>query len=228
MFDGLSGKLTGVFDRLHPPRRAERGDVAEAHARGPRRAARGRRRAAGGQGLHRQGARAGAVGQEVIRSVTPGQMVVKIVHDELVAMLGAGEGVGDSISKRRRRSPILMVGLQGSGKTTTTAKLALRLHEPREEEGADGLARRAPPGRAGAARDARRAGRRRAPCRSSPASRRSTIAARAMETGAPRRLRRRHPRHRRPPAHRRGADGRSRARCATPSSRTRRCWSPTR
>ena len=51
----------------------------------------------------------------------------------------------------------MMVGLQGSGKTTTTAKLAKRLTEKRAQEGADGLARRRPPGRAGAARGARRA-----------------------------------------------------------------------
>ena len=57
--------------------------------------------------------------------------------------------------------PILMVGLQGSGKTTTTAKIAKRLTEQRQREGADGLARHPPPGRDGAARGARPAGRRR-------------------------------------------------------------------
>ena len=70
-----------------------------------------------------------AVGQEVLRSVTPGQMVVKIVHDQLVEMLGGGldpfEGEID-LGKAIPAS-ILMVGLQGSGKTTTSAKLALRL-----------------------------------------------------------------------------------------------------
>ena len=68
-----------------------------------------------------------AVGQEVLRSVTPGQMVVKIVHDQLVAMLGAAsEGLD-----LRAQPPVLvmLVGLQGSGKTTTTAKLAKRLAE---------------------------------------------------------------------------------------------------
>jgi signal recognition particle subunit SRP54 len=68
-----------------------------------------------------------AVGQEVLRSVTPGQMVVKIVHDELVSMLGqASEGL-----ELRAIPPVLvmLVGLQGSGKTTTTAKLAKRLTE---------------------------------------------------------------------------------------------------
>ena len=70
-----------------------------------------------------------AVGQKVLRSVTPGQMVVKIVHDQLVDMLGGGldpfEGEID-LGKAIPAS-ILMVGLQGSGKTTTSAKLALRL-----------------------------------------------------------------------------------------------------
>ena len=68
-----------------------------------------------------------AVGEKVIKSVTPGQMVVKIVHDALVEMLG-GVGASEGVSLA---APIpvavLMVGLQGSGKTTTTAKIALRL-----------------------------------------------------------------------------------------------------
>jgi signal recognition particle subunit SRP54 len=66
-----------------------------------------------------------AVGEAVIKSVTPGQMVVKIVHDHLVEMLGA-----ESVALNLQATPpvpILMVGLQGSGKTTTTAKIALRL-----------------------------------------------------------------------------------------------------
>lgn len=69
-----------------------------------------------------------AVGEEVIKSVTPGQMVIKIVHDALVEMLG-GE---DSDVKLKIDSPpavIMMAGLQGSGKTTTTGKLAKRLKE---------------------------------------------------------------------------------------------------
>ncbi len=81
-----------------------------------------------------------AVGHDVLRSVTPGQMVIKIVHDELVRMLG-----GDPDAKPGEEAPlaqaagldlaavppvpILMVGLQGSGKTTTTAKIAKRLTE---------------------------------------------------------------------------------------------------
>jgi signal recognition particle subunit SRP54 len=66
-----------------------------------------------------------AVGEAVLKSVTPGQMVIKIVHDRLVAMLGA-DSQGLDLNAPAP-VPILMVGLQGSGKTTTTAKIALRL-----------------------------------------------------------------------------------------------------
>ncbi len=67
-----------------------------------------------------------AVGREVIRSVTPGQMVVKIVHDRLVELLG-----GEHAELRLGPPPsvVLMVGLQGSGKTTTSAKLARFVQE---------------------------------------------------------------------------------------------------
>jgi len=66
-----------------------------------------------------------AVGETVLKSVTPGQMVVKIVHDALIEALG-GTAVGLDLNAP---APvvIMMVGLQGSGKTTTTAKIALRL-----------------------------------------------------------------------------------------------------
>ena len=69
-----------------------------------------------------------AVGEDVIKSVTPGQQVVKIVYDQLVETLGGGE---PSAGLRIDNVPsvIMMAGLQGSGKTTTTGKLALRLRE---------------------------------------------------------------------------------------------------
>jgi len=70
-----------------------------------------------------------AVGSEVLRSVTPGQQVVKIVHDALVDMLG-GEAADGSLSfATTPPAVIMMVGLQGSGKTTSTAKIALRLQK---------------------------------------------------------------------------------------------------
>jgi signal recognition particle subunit SRP54 len=70
-----------------------------------------------------------AVGQEVLKSVTPGQTVIKIVHDHLVETLGS-----DAVEIDLNAPvpvPILVVGLQGSGKTTTTAKLASHLVEKR-------------------------------------------------------------------------------------------------
>ena len=69
-----------------------------------------------------------ATGQAVTKSVTPGQQVVKIVHDALVDTL-TGEGDPGALKIDNAPAPILMVGLQGSGKTTTTAKLAKRLKE---------------------------------------------------------------------------------------------------
>jgi signal recognition particle subunit SRP54 len=69
-----------------------------------------------------------AKGQAVTKSVTPGQQVVKIVHDELIRVL-AGEGKSPELRIDNPPAPILMVGLQGSGKTTTTAKLAKRLKD---------------------------------------------------------------------------------------------------
>lgn len=68
-----------------------------------------------------------AVGQEVLRSLSPGQALVKVVHDELVAVMG-GESEGLDL-KARPPAVVLMAGLQGSGKTTTTAKLAKWLKE---------------------------------------------------------------------------------------------------
>ena len=66
-----------------------------------------------------------ALGEEVLKSLTPGQQVVKVVHDELAALMGEGES-GLALSKF---TVILLAGLQGSGKTTTAAKLALQLRK---------------------------------------------------------------------------------------------------
>ena len=75
-----------------------------------------------------------AVGQDVVKSIQPGQQVVKIVNDELVSMLRGGDDPEKVARESALKidnppSPILMVGLQGSGKTTTTAKIAKRLTE---------------------------------------------------------------------------------------------------
>ncbi len=73
-----------------------------------------------------------ALGQEIIRSTSPGQMVIKIVHDELIQLLG------ESNSEINLNSvppvPIMLVGLQGSGKTTTTAKLAKFLEKNKKKK----------------------------------------------------------------------------------------------
>ncbi len=123
MFDDLSERLRGVLGRLTGRGRISEADV-DAAMREVRLAlleadvnfrvvkdftARVRER---------------AVGQEVLDSVNPGQMVIKIVHDELTAILGAGDR-----TFRLTGAPavVMLVGLQGSGKTTTSAKLARQL-----------------------------------------------------------------------------------------------------
>jgi signal recognition particle subunit SRP54 len=72
-----------------------------------------------------------AMGEEILKSLTPGQQVVKVVHDELTALMGEGES-GLAFSKF---TVILLAGLQGSGKTTTAAKLALQLHNQGRKPG---------------------------------------------------------------------------------------------
>ncbi len=72
-----------------------------------------------------------ALGEEVLKSLTPGQQVVKIVHDELTALMGEGES-GLAFGKF---TVILLAGLQGSGKTTTSAKLALALRKQGRKPG---------------------------------------------------------------------------------------------
>lgn len=127
MFEALSSKLNGVFDRLRRRGALSEADVTEA-LREVRVAlleadvalpvvrdlvARVKER---------------AVGQEVIRSVSPAQQVIKIVNDALVEALGGGEEGPRGIDLNAPAPvAILMVGLQGSGKTTTSGKIALRL-----------------------------------------------------------------------------------------------------
>src|SRR5881398_3867298 len=68
-----------------------------------------------------------ALGQDVLKSLTPGQQVVKIVHDELTALMGAG--ASGLAFTGRPPTVMLLAGLQGSGKTTAAAKLALLLRK---------------------------------------------------------------------------------------------------
>src|SRR5215211_1268900 len=126
MFDTLSDRLSGVFDRLRGRGALSEGDVREA-MREVRIALLEADVALPVVRRFVDQVTEQAVGQQVLRSVTPGQQVVKIVHDALVEMLGA-----DSAELHLDVTPpavILMVGLQGSGKTTTTAKVARRLTE---------------------------------------------------------------------------------------------------
>jgi signal recognition particle subunit SRP54 len=72
-----------------------------------------------------------ATGQDVLKSVTPGQQVVKIVHDELTALMGTGDS--RIVFTSKQPTVILLAGLQGSGKTTAAAKLALLLRKDGKE-----------------------------------------------------------------------------------------------
>lgn len=127
MFENLSERLSGVFDRLTKQGALSEDDVKtalrevrvallEADVSLP--VARDFVKAVQEQ----------ATGQAVTKSITPGQQVVKIVHDALIDVL-QGEGEPGALKVDNPPAPILMVGLQGGGKTTTTAKLAKRLKE---------------------------------------------------------------------------------------------------
>jgi signal recognition particle subunit SRP54 len=124
MFDSLSGKLSEVFDKLRRRGALSEADVSEA-LREIRLALLDADVALPVVKDFIAEIREKAVGAEVLRSVSPGQMVVKIVNDALVAALG-GTAVPINLLAASP-IPILMVGLQGSGKTTTSGKLALRL-----------------------------------------------------------------------------------------------------
>src|SRR6476646_4771850 len=126
MFDNLSEKLSGILDRLTGRGALSAADV-DAASREVRRALLEADVALDVVRAFVEKLRERAVGVEVIKSVKPGQMVVKIVHDELVAVLGSN---ADPIDLNAPAPvAIMMVGLQGSGKTTTTAKIAKRLTE---------------------------------------------------------------------------------------------------
>ena len=127
MFDALSDRLGGVFDGLLGRGALTEKDV-DAALREIRVALLEADVALPVVKDALKGIREKAVGEEVIRSIKPGQQVVKIVNDGLVTMLGGDE---DPPPMKIDAPPavIMMAGLQGSGKTTTTAKLAKRLKE---------------------------------------------------------------------------------------------------
>ncbi len=126
MFESLSGKLSGILDRL-----TGRGALSEEDVNAAMREV---RRALLEADVSLEvvrsfidRARSKAVGAAVVKSVTPGQMVVKIVHDALIETLG-GEAEAIDLNAPAPVA-IMLVGLQGAGKTTTAAKIALRLAE---------------------------------------------------------------------------------------------------
>jgi len=128
MFENLSDRLSGVFDKLTRQGALSDEDVSVA-LREVRVAL---LEADVSLAVARDFVKAiqdKAAGQNVTKSVTPGQQVVKIVHDEMVHFLSGDDANAGALKVDNPPAPILMVGLQGGGKTTTTAKLAKRLHE---------------------------------------------------------------------------------------------------
>jgi signal recognition particle subunit SRP54 len=125
MFDSLSGKLQNAFRNLRGLGKISESNVGEA--------LREVRLALLEADVNFKVARdfiervkAKALGQEVVQSIQPGQQIIKIIHDELVDLLGS-QNAGLNLSGNP--SCILMVGLHGSGKTTSSGKLARLLHK---------------------------------------------------------------------------------------------------
>jgi signal recognition particle subunit SRP54 len=127
MFDALSERLGGIFDNLTGRGALSEKDVSEA-LREIRVALLEADVALPVVKDFIAKVKTRAVGEEVIRSVKPGQQVIKIVYDGLVDMLG-GEDADTSLRVDSPPAVVMMAGLQGSGKTTTTGKLAKRLSE---------------------------------------------------------------------------------------------------
>ncbi|WP_442755383.1 signal recognition particle protein [Methylocystis sp. JAN1] len=130
MFESLSDKLSAVFDRITRRGSLTEGDVAEA-LREIRRALLEADVALDVVRSFADKVRDRAVGANVVKSVSPGQMVVKIVNDVLIETLGE---TAEPINLAAKPPvAIMMVGLQGAGKTTTTAKIAKRLKERQDK-----------------------------------------------------------------------------------------------
>ena len=124
MFDNLSDKLTGIFNRLHSKGRLTEKDIEEALGQ----VRRSMLEADVNFRVARDfvaGIKERVLGADVMESLTPGQQVVKIVHEELTALLSAGDHT--MRASDQATTALMLVGLQGSGKTTTAAKLALNL-----------------------------------------------------------------------------------------------------
>jgi signal recognition particle subunit SRP54 len=131
MFDNLSDRLGGVFDKLKGRGALKEQDVRDA-MREVRVALLEADVALPVARRFIDSVTEKAVGQEVLKSVKPGQQVIKIVHDELISILSGDDGESVSEGLNLEAKPpvvIMMVGLQGSGKTTTTAKLGKLIRE---------------------------------------------------------------------------------------------------
>src|SRR5437667_12643739 len=136
VFTALSGQLTGVLSRLRGRGVLSESDVTDALREIRRHLLEADVSFEVTQGFVER-VRERAVGASQVKSVSPGQQVVKLVHDEIARMLGAAVGPDGRLAAPHRPAPlqfasvgptvILLVGLQGSGKTTTAAKLARRL-----------------------------------------------------------------------------------------------------
>ena len=124
MYDALGGRLGDVFDRLKKRGALNESEISAA-MRDIRVALLEADVALSVVKDFVEAVRERALGAEVLKSVTPGQMVVKIVNDHLVEVLGPESQ--DIVLRAAPPVPIMLVGLQGSGKTTTAAKIALRL-----------------------------------------------------------------------------------------------------
>ncbi|KEO87446.1 RNA-binding protein [Erythrobacter sp. JL475] len=131
MFDSLSDRLGGVFDKLKGRGALKEQDVRDA-MREVRVALLEADVALPVARRFIDSVTEKAIGQEVLKSVKPGQQVIKIVHDELISILSGDDGEAVSEGLNLEAKPpvvIMMVGLQGSGKTTTTAKLGKLIRE---------------------------------------------------------------------------------------------------
>jgi signal recognition particle subunit SRP54 len=126
MFNTLTERLKGVLDQVRGRGRLTEDNIQDA-VRDVRRALIEADVALPVVREFVEGVRVRAVGAEVLKSLTPGQAFVKIVHDQLIAALG--QGAVDLNLRQQPPAVILLAGLQGAGKTTTAAKLALYLRD---------------------------------------------------------------------------------------------------
>ena len=220
MFDALSDRLEGILGRLRSRGRLSDADVDEA-LREIRTALLEADVDVGVARSFVDGIRARLVGEDLSKSLSPGQQVVKAVHEELIEVLG-----GETLRLTYASAPptvVLLAGLQGSGKTTTSAKLARWFRQ----QGRNPMLVGADLQRPAAVEQLRILGEQAGvPVFSEPTDP-VAVAAGGPARGPAPRPRRAHRGHRRAPGHRRGADGRGPAGLGRGVARTTRSWSST-